>query len=193
MVNIHEEVMCTDPVEAWIYRCYDRAGTLVYIGMTCDPVFPRVPDQHRKSAWWPLVDHNRTTVTAYSAHAQAQNALILAIRTEGLARSTEPARRPCALYRHYDAAGTLLYIGITHQQSVRDTGHRSTSAWVAFAHRTEARWFPTRAAAGVAEKATIRAEVPVFNRDHAPDGREARVCAYLEAAGRMDLAPQLLL
>lgn len=106
------------------------------------------------------------------------------------AAPSEPLKR-CALYRHFDSAGTLLYVGITAWQSDRDVGHARTSAWVPFADHVTAQWFPSREAAFAAERQAIQSEVPVFNKQHAPAGRQQRVLAYLVGRRRLDLLPKL--
>ena len=68
------------------------------------------------------------------------------------------------LYRYYDDAGDLLYVGITHDIRQRDSWHRSNSRW----HREHARRtvesYPTRNEALAAESAAIKTERPAFNR-----------------------------
>jgi len=178
--------------EAKVYLYYDGEGKLLRVDASYAPVVDDVPERHREAYWWPLVDHKRTIVTGCS-RVQARQLLIRTIRTEPLVFTTPPdTSRPCALYRHYDANGVLLYIGITYQQSLRDAGHRAMSAWVALAHRSESQWFPARADALAAEVTAIQVEVPIFNREHVLDGRERRVLDYLEEAGRLDLALELL-
>ncbi|MGW4505728.1 GntR family transcriptional regulator [Streptomyces sp. NPDC004436] len=77
---------------------------------------------------------------------------------------------PTALYRLYDNSDVLLYVGISKHPERRWTEHavdRSDTWWpLVAAKRVE--WFATRKEAESAEVATIRAERPVHNRDHAP-------------------------
>lgn len=40
---------------SWVYRLYDAAGSLLYVGLTTNPV-DRVPS-HRRKSWGPLIDH----------------------------------------------------------------------------------------------------------------------------------------
>lgn len=193
--RIHEEVMFSDPIVATVYCCYDSEGGLLYASLADPPSFSRnrISECHREAPWWPLVDPKHTMITSYSDIAQAQRGLARVLQERRSSHSRSVAvERPCALYRHYDVEGTLLYIGITYQQSQRDTHHRMTSAWVMFAERSESQWFRTRADAADAEVAAIQEEVPIFNRGHAPAGRDDRVLDYLQAAGRMDLAFDLL-
>lgn len=93
---------------------------------------------------------------------------------------TTPDARPCALYRHYDADGVPLYIGISANLEVRGRSHSRESVWVKFAVRVDARWYACREDAAAAEAAAIRRERPVFNRAHndIPEA-QARIAAYL--------------
>lgn len=68
------------------------------------------------------------------------------------------------LYRQYDAAGDLLYIGITNEWDRRAGEHGRLSPWWSEVARVTHESFPDRASAMQAEKAAIRSEDPVFNR-----------------------------
>ncbi len=103
-----------------------------------------------------------------------------------------PTPRRCALYRHFDADGVLLYIGITDWNPGRDHQHSQNAVWAEFAHRMESEWLADREAAKVAEIAAIEDEVPIFNKKHAPSGREERVRGYLAKHGRLDLLNKAL-
>lgn len=76
----------------------------------------------------------------------------------------EPPRTlPCAVYRQYDKAGRLLYVGQSQDPLSRFYGHRSASHWAFSVARIEVEWFADRKAALVAEAAAIRAEDPLHN------------------------------
>lgn len=83
-----------------------------------------------------------------------------------------------AVYRHYDSAERLLYVGITADFKVRDAMHKVASPWWKHVARTETEWLPDRSAALVAEAAAIRSESPIFNsvhvRDHHKHERQAK-------------------
>ncbi|MFG3492981.1 GIY-YIG nuclease family protein [Streptomyces sp. NPDC047972] len=70
---------------------------------------------------------------------------------------------PTILYRMYDAADLLLYIGITCNPAQRWDHHRTSSAWWPQAVRKELTTFPDRASALAAESAAILAEEPKHN------------------------------
>lgn len=68
-----------------------------------------------------------------------------------------------ALYRHVDADGYLLYIGITNDPVRRWEEHRAVSKWSRYVTATYVQWFPDRASASRAEVVAIGSEAPLFN------------------------------
>lgn len=68
-----------------------------------------------------------------------------------------------ALYRHYDAEGQLLYVGISDCLSERDKQHAATSHWHARVSKTTTIWYDTRLDALAAEREAIRHEKPMHN------------------------------
>jgi predicted GIY-YIG superfamily endonuclease len=103
------------------------------------------------------------------------------------------AERRCALYFWRDRQNVLLYVGITYDLNVRATAHAATSPWWTFAARQDREWFPTRMEAEAAERAAIRDERPLFNRQHNRGAEaEQRVAEYLTARKRTDLLPASL-
>lgn len=70
----------------------------------------------------------------------------------------------CWLYRHYDANGVLLYVGITFDFRQRKRQHTSQSSWRTRIARMTVEVFPDRVAAREAERAAIVAENPIFNK-----------------------------
>lgn len=87
----------------------------------------------------------------------------------------------CALYRYWDGAGNLLYVGISDNPDQRDEQHSRNSEWFQFAASSDVSWFTSRDAAHEAERSTIKAERPIFNKAHNKVGRE-RAIGYLFAA-----------
>ena len=69
-----------------------------------------------------------------------------------------------ALYRHYDEAGVLLYVGIADKPAMRAEQHKGRSKWWRFVAATTTEWLQSRAAAEAAERDAIAAEAPVFNK-----------------------------
>ncbi|MFD6684209.1 GIY-YIG nuclease family protein [Micromonospora parva] len=80
-----------------------------------------------------------------------------------LAHATDRFDGPTILYRMYDAADLLLYIGVTCNPQQRWDHHRTSSAWWPQAVRKELTTFPDRASALAAETAAILAETPKYN------------------------------
>ena len=69
-----------------------------------------------------------------------------------------------ALYRHFDAAGALLYVGISNDTLRRLCQHKDRSHWFAAISRIEIEWFADRALAQAAETRAIAVESPLFNQ-----------------------------
>jgi DNA-binding transcriptional regulator YhcF (GntR family) len=93
------------------------------------------------------------------------------------------AEPDCFLYRWYDEAGRLLYVGISAAPDAREAEHRRWSWWTRWAVRVEVepKGAP-RLAAEAFERAAIENEAPIFNTVHAPGLRE-RVHMYLSDRG----------
>lgn len=72
-----------------------------------------------------------------------------------------------ALYRHYNSAGTLLYVGISISTLNRLSQH-AISPWCDDIARVDIQYFESRAAALGAEQEAIKTECPLFNRAHKP-------------------------
>lgn len=81
------------------------------------------------------------------------------------------------LYRHFDASGKLLYVGISLHAVSRLVGHKNSSPWVWSIARMEVETYSTRKAAEQAEREAIENERPLFNAMH---GDVARRAASLE-------------
>ena len=71
-----------------------------------------------------------------------------------------------ALYRHYDAANRLLYVGISLSQSSRLEQHMQDSKWAADIATIKIEYFSSRNEAFHAEKTAIQAEYPIWNLQH---------------------------
>lgn len=91
-----------------------------------------------------------------------------------------PARQVTELYRHFDAAGKLLYVGISLSTAVRLASHKTNSRWARQIASITIERFPTRAAALAAERAAIETEHPVYNKAfNAPHQPKFRVTINL--------------
>lgn len=73
-----------------------------------------------------------------------------------------------ALYRLYDEAGVLLYIGISHQPDVRFEQHSKVKEWWPQVVRREVEWFDDRPSAAASEADAIRSEDPEHNGTYSP-------------------------
>lgn len=71
-----------------------------------------------------------------------------------------------ALYRHYDAEGRLLYVGISLSASNRLEQHMAGSEWAASIETVKIKCYSTRQEALAAEKQAIKDERPIWNKIH---------------------------
>lgn len=68
-----------------------------------------------------------------------------------------------ALYRHFDAAGRLLYVGVSLNAINRLSQHRDNAHWFNDIARVTIKWLPTRSSALAAEAVAIATERPMHN------------------------------
>lgn len=104
--------------------------------------------------------------------------------------SHRPNDEPTALYRLYDAAGHLLYVGITDNPRERWTLHANDKPWWHEVVRKEVTWFGTRVEAGITELRAIDTEGPRYDRSNpknriSDEERRAQDKAYIETALQM--------
>jgi hypothetical protein len=69
----------------------------------------------------------------------------------------------CELYRHFDASGKLLYVGIS-LFAIRRLAQHGDSAWFSQIAIVKIERFPDRETAALAEAIAINFERPAFNR-----------------------------
>jgi predicted GIY-YIG superfamily endonuclease len=69
----------------------------------------------------------------------------------------------CAVYRHFDAADRLLYVGMTNNPKRRLAEHKCRAVWGDQIARVEVVWMRTAEEAAAAEVDAIRTERPMFN------------------------------
>jgi hypothetical protein len=74
--------------------------------------------------------------------------------------------RATDLYRHFNAKGELLYVGVSIRTLVRLGQHRENSCWYGEISDCKIEHFDTREAALAAEKAAIENEQPRYNVHH---------------------------
>lgn len=74
-----------------------------------------------------------------------------------------PPQGRTALYRLYDANGTLLYVGITTNPRQRWTEHAMSKAWWDEVCSKTVEWFEVRIEAARAEAVAVRVERPMWN------------------------------
>lgn len=71
---------------------------------------------------------------------------------------------PHAVYRFFDDAGILLYVGCTSDPKKRCVCHRTQSTWATQIDRVSVKWFPGWLQAARAEAEAIMDERPKHNR-----------------------------
>lgn len=84
----------------------------------------------------------------------------------------------CCLYRHFDADGQLLYVGISDSPETRAAQHGARSDWFFLVADTTEEWYESRAFAEVAERKAITSGRPLFNKTHNKRSRDLAV-SYL--------------
>lgn len=80
-----------------------------------------------------------------------------------------------SLYRHYNANGILLYVGIAKDHHIRFRTHLKLSEWKNKIASITIEKFPTREAAFAAEIAAIQTEEPLYNSCHQRKGSKGDV------------------
>lgn len=68
-----------------------------------------------------------------------------------------------AVYRHYDADGALLYVGLSRNPLKRWGQHKALALWFYDISRIEIQWFDSREDASDAEIRAVKSERPIFN------------------------------
>ncbi|MFL1904788.1 GIY-YIG nuclease family protein [Streptomyces tauricus] len=71
--------------------------------------------------------------------------------------------RETAVYRLYDADGTLLYVGISYDVKIRFADHKANKDWWPSVATEDVRWFPGRDEAWAEEQRVIHEEHPRWN------------------------------
>lgn len=114
-------------------------------------------------------------------------------------KATDPAERSAprvpeqrtdfstVLYRHFDATGRLIYVGIAFDEHQRRKDHGRLADWFELSESVTHEFYDGRESAEEAERRAIADELPIFNvaqRD--VEGRE-RLVQYLLGIGRLDL------
>lgn len=101
-------------------------------------------------------------------------------------------QRPHILYRFYNSAEDLLYIGITMDPPSRFRQHRDVKAWWTEVTNVRFEHFPSRAAVLAAECAAIEAEQPLFNVAHMTTVCNGEDCNCADCQWLDNLSPEQL-
>lgn len=79
-----------------------------------------------------------------------------------------------SVYKYFDKAGILIYVGITECGIVRNRQHNESKEWWKFVHRQQIEHFPSREQAHEREVQLIERFRPPFNKQHNKDHAAAR-------------------
>lgn len=104
-----------------------------------------------------------------------------ASRTRDDPRPTPPAHT--AVYRLYDASGTLLYVGQSNAPLERYVEHRDTRPWWPDVAEHSIEWQGSRERAEQREEFAIRDEWPLHNIAHQPRANGLKIPSHV--AGRL--------
>ena len=70
-----------------------------------------------------------------------------------------------AVYRHYDADGVLLYVGMSLNPTSRNMAHKAGSYWFCDISKITIEWFQDKIEAMDAEAWAIYREKPIYNKN----------------------------
>lgn len=90
--------------------------------------------------------------------------------------------QPTAVYRLYDSAGALLYVGVTSNPDARFGAHSLIQPWWAQVAARDVTWYPTRTEGKAAEAEAVRTENPLHNRRLRAEALTVTVCIKVSEA-----------
>lgn len=93
-----------------------------------------------------------------------------------------PPPDPTSVYRYYDRAGLLIYVGITRQGMGRNAQHNSKAEWWGYVSSQDVEHYASRDEAAAREKQLIRRFRPPFNKQHNLGHEELRAAYRVVAA-----------
>lgn len=147
-----------------LYRLYDSADNLLYIGRSSSPDVDITAHRRKISGW--QVTIARHTVEWFPRQLHCKEASRLAhlaehpLHPDPTMDLSPPVVRPVSVYRLFDATDTLIYVGQSYRPEYRIQEHIDSG-------RDVARWtiqqFPDRNAAAREERRAIANEHPRAN------------------------------
>lgn len=104
-----------------------------------------------------------------------------------------PPESEAAVYRASDSDGLLLYVGFTADLRTRQWSHLRNSTWYEFAETLAVQWFSDSTTALAAERAAIRDETPLWNKqNNNTQAAQTRLVEYLIGKDRLDLLAPIM-
>lgn len=144
----------------WQYRCPVR-----------DASYIELLRQEATNRAQPYLEAETTKAARHKAIKAVETALRLASAIKQKPPSPERplpleslAPTSFQLYRNFDKAATLLYVGVSFSAIVRLFQHKKDSRWFDQIHKVEISHWRTRADLLIAEKNAIQLEAPIFNK-----------------------------
>lgn len=103
---------------------------------------------------------------AYTGHRYACTNYALSVLRDWGVPAPKGVMKPAYLYRAYDEASVLLYVGEAYNTLVRASGHLDGSHWWDRVRNLTVTPYPSKEAARAAEVIAIREEKPLYNVAH---------------------------
>lgn len=121
--------------------------------------------EHARSAYFQSLALKSARTRAAKAAAAKQSKERARLELLAMAASTPPdeAARASCVYRYFDQAGTLLYVGKTVRGMTRVWEHTETSLWWPQVAYSTVEHFASDAQAAAAEQHAILTEQPLHN------------------------------
>jgi predicted GIY-YIG superfamily endonuclease len=154
----------TEPLNlTHLKRTYSQLR-MVNLPPIIEDIYPRRMDSWRYLGTAGSCPHGGPGIHYQPFEFEAGSHVALEVRVEW---DTEDDLAPTALYRLYDAADSLLYVGITSNPRARFTQHAIYKPWWSEVANTAVSWLMcTRQEALAVEAAAIRNERPIHNGKH---------------------------
>lgn len=144
----------------------NRAVTESVLGDGAEAAGARCSDIGQPGVGYSFEEGSRAPVMFRAAMVEDHEAELIAIGQVPQGMRRADGGQETALYRWWDAADTLLYVGITNHIGRRTNQHGDEKPWMRDAVRSTVQWYPSREDAAKAEIIAINTEGPLHNEQH---------------------------